>query len=393
MKITGSPEANAIIEKSPNPDDMIRLVNDVVSSLPGVTEVSLQKIIPGRSGADVFLANTFSYGSTDIPIIIKVGPLDLLSKECINYDTFVERKLRTAPKMLSSRPSNNTDMAIAYELAGWTKSMDRLVTFGDHFLAEKYPELLVPVLIPILQDLKSFWGAVTIKQESVISLYQIYSYDDLKDSLRLIAEDEKFSSFLTNNPMSLIDILDELQFKWPFKTTLTALVHGDLNSTNILEDLDHNRSVLIDFASVKNNGHILTDISKIEREIRCRLLGQASKNFQQHLKEMEHLEDFFATISGVPSLLNNSDGFEKWSKTESYERGLSSLMNIYNHLRYYFIKFYDNELQMLSEFYYAVFFHTMLVAMFPIEEYPGQKVAAINSCFRMHERIKKIFNW
>lgn len=389
MKITGSPEVIAAINRTSHPQKSDRLIQDVIKSLPAKDEVFLHHLVPGRSGAIVCLALTRSFGTFDIPIIIKLGPYALLSTEAGNYDKYVLQKLRTAPRLLPTRPVSNGKMAIAYELAGWTKSPDHVITYHDYFHRTKSSDLLA-TLIPILKDLESWWGSAEVTANTIFDYYRIYSVQTLTDSLENICQDEVFARFLSADPSSLIDSWNSWKTSWPFNSTLRSILHGDLHSTNIVIDTENNRPALIDFASVRQDGHILMDIARLERDIRCRLTGLEEVDFKQRLIEQETLEAFFSYHLGA--LETAKAQLSQRRKSEAYHKAFSALINVYIKAADYFSTLYPSYIQFLAEFYVSIFFQTILVTMLPREDYPGQKVAAANSCFRLRNYIQNILS-
>lgn len=389
MKITSSPEVSAAIKTTGRPRKVNLLIQDVIKGLSSRDEVFIHHLVPGRSGAIVCLALTRSFGTIDIPIIIKLGPYALLSTEVRNYGKYVVQKLRTAPRLLFTKSVRNGEMAIAYELAGWTKSPDRLITYRDYF-HQTDPVGLVGSLSPILKDLGSWWGSAQVSVSTVFDYYRIYSEQTLTDCLQQISQDEIFARFLSADPVSLIDSWNSWKTSWPFNTTVRSIVHGDLHSTNIVMDTENRRPALIDFASVLEDGHILMDVAMLEREIRCRLMGLEKVDFEQHLIEQEDLEDFGSEMLGT---LKKSRG-DLFGRGESgvHHKALSVLISIYLTALNYLLTFFPSSVQFLAEFYLSIFFQTILVTMFAGEDYPGQKVAAVNSCFRLRNRIQNILS-
>jgi hypothetical protein len=383
VEIVGSPEVVNVIQSSESAEDINSLIEKAVTVFQSVDKVFIHRLVPGRSQAVVFLGVTHSFGTPDIPFVIKCGPYELLSKEAENYDTYVWRKLRTAPHLLPSRPVINGKMAIIYELAGWTKDPGDIITYREYFHKEE-PDSLVCSMVTLLADLESWWNSANVAERYILDYLKFYSEPSLSNSL-MEASNHEFARYLSGDPLQLIDFWSYWKNHWPFKTTMKSIVHGDLNSTNILMDTRNGVGAIIDFASIRSDGHILSDIAKIEREIRCRLMGAELIQFEEHLEEQEELELFFYCL-GVGTL--SSHRFIKESK--GYWRAYNALLNIYNKAYRYLMNFYQNETQFLAEFYVSLFFQTILVTMFEKEDYLGQRIAAINSCFRLKNYIENI---
>ena len=135
MQITStSPEVVKAISKTPNSQTVNSLILELTNSIPNKDEIFLHHLIPGRSGALVFLAKTSSFGTNDIPLVIKVGPKKLLLKEVNNYENYIAPKLRKTPKLLSNIVFRGNEAAIAYELAGMTKFPENIVTYKEVFM-------------------------------------------------------------------------------------------------------------------------------------------------------------------------------------------------------------------------------------------------------------------
>jgi serine/threonine protein kinase len=121
-----------------------------------------------------------------------------------------------------------------------------------------------------------------------------------------VQKDIKFSSHLTGDPFILNKIWKVWEKNWPFAKTFKSIIHGDTNCSNILIDTEHDLAILIDFASVKNDGHFLQDLTKIEREIRCRLMGLEKVDFYSYFLILHRLNSI---ISGCIFLKLELQGY------------------------------------------------------------------------------------
>jgi len=348
--------------------------------------IKLNSLVPGLSGAEVLLVESYSGGTRDIPVVAKFGALDLVRLEVLNYKKYVAAKLRTAPFLLHSH-EDATKGIIIYQLAGTSKRYAKVKTLGKYFADHKSDALIGPTLIQsVVRDLQSWHYGVKVANGAI---FDALKFDFEIPGAVIVQHQETIRSF--NPELALFDlqsVWNGLLNHWPFQTHHTSLQHCDLNVGNILIDEESHRDYVIDFASVSPDAPVFRDLAKIIRETLLRLYSQEDMG-KGYLKGMR------ALISGLRIFLGCKDESREplHDLPMSFEASFAISLNFGSwsmNLIERIAKIYaGRERQLEAELLVTILFQCMLFLSPSAKLLPGQQLGAVYIC---HELIDMLIS-
>lgn len=271
------------------------LISELVDLLrrlfPGATELFLQPMTAGQSGAVVGKVEPIYGPKRGSPLIVKVGKRDKIEIERDNYDEHIERFISNQASTRLRYVPGRAMGAIAYSLVG--------PDLGDvRSLAEYFPKASVADLQRVFDNLFQYtcrrWyenREQPRRTRDLVTLYEqglhIHHWDDIWQGMAQVTPD------LAAPRLSFPGI--EGDFPNPkrwlasqnhqiYLPVWLATTHGDLNEYNVLVTED-NRAWLIDFYRT-GAGHILRDVIELECAIKFSLSGIVDLAAQQMLEEM-----------------------------------------------------------------------------------------------------------
>jgi hypothetical protein len=236
-------------------------------------EVRLYPLLGGFSGTLVFqVASWDRQGRPQQPTVLKLGPRRKIEAEEQNHRNFVEPYIGTTVK-LRGMEYEGRQGAIRFTYARMSRG--RTLTFEKFYLdtERNSTDAVVVVIDEIFQNALRLW-LEGVQPNPHSRLYQMYDLAEDWGKIRQAVSDLGF------DPVADYFNCLEQRFPNPIKEaeewfrvrqnreiiTKESIVHGDLNSRNILIDSGQNVFV-IDFAKTGRN-HLLRDFCKLETEIK-----------------------------------------------------------------------------------------------------------------------------
>jgi len=248
--------------------------------------VSLEPLTGGRSGAWVFkltpLAGTGRPAGSP-PVIVKIAPRAQGLREKANYDTFVRPGLPAACRAeLLGVAGSRHRFALCYAFAGG-RDGSRPETLTDH-LQRGDTAALDRVLRDIVEPLRDTWyGPDQIREEGDIARLYLKRYFAGKAgaardgaALRACAARYFGAHYVGARQKGARCVIGEVSFPSPDAVLFahglkrpchSCIVHGDLNTDNIVVAPDRGGVTLIDFQKT-GRGHVYQDLASLESSIR-----------------------------------------------------------------------------------------------------------------------------
>ena len=243
--------------------------------------VSLEPLTGGRSGAWVFKLTPLAGSGRPAggpPVIVKIAPRAQGLREKANYDRFVRPGLPAACRAELLGVAGTRDrFAVCYAFAGG-RDGSRPETLTDH-LQRGDTAALDRVLRDIVAPLRNTWyGPDLIRQESDIARLYLKRYfagkrGAAKDGAALRACAARYFGARRKGARCVIG---EVSFPSPDAVLFvhglkrpghSCIVHGDLNTDNIVVAPDRGGVTLIDFQKT-GRGHVYQDLASLEASIR-----------------------------------------------------------------------------------------------------------------------------
>lgn len=245
---------------------------------PGATDLFLQPIRTGQSGAGVVKAEPIYGAKRGASLIVKFGKRDKIEAEHKNYDEYIERFISYQASTQLGFVTGRVMGAIAYSLVG--AELSEATSFAD-FYAGASLDALQRTLDNLFQRTCSRWyenREQPRRTRDLVALYRqglhIHQWDEIWQGMADVQPDVDAPRLAFpgvngafRNPKHWLTTHDET-FYLP---VWLATTHGDLNEHNILVTNDH-RTWLIDFYRT-GPGHILRDIVELECAIKFNLAG------------------------------------------------------------------------------------------------------------------------
>ena len=266
---------------------------------PDATELFLQPIRTGQSGAGVVKAEPIYGAKRGMAVIVKFGKLDKIEAEHRNYDHYIERFINYQASTQLGYVTGRVMGAIVYSLVG--AELGEVTALADYYPRASVSELQ-RTLSNLIQRTCRHWyenREQPRRTRNLVELYQkglhLHTWDEVWQGMaRVYPEidapalafpgvDGKF-----HNPKRWLE-------KNRYATYLPvwlATTHGDLNEHNILVTED-GRTWLIDFYR-SGSGHILRDLVELECAIKFNLAGvtdlTAYQRFEATLLQQTRLD-------------------------------------------------------------------------------------------------------
>ncbi|TAK59330.1 MAG: hypothetical protein EPO24_08020 [Bacteroidetes bacterium] len=293
---------------------------------------------PGRSGCYVVKIISKSKnesGATMLPkwwvVKISKGNCQILEDEISNYNELIKTPLprEAFPKLLHSKPIVYSDLsAIVLEFENEaqtfkdylnseeiTKAQTNIVTKQlAEYLTKLYGDP-IKKLSQVWKDYYSFKGKVIVYIESFFKLN--------KNVLASILDNQmlnRVSQFISSSGKS-----EEKIFNYR-KDIDTRVVHGDLNSRNVLVRSD-GKPVFIDFA-LRKQSPVTIDIAKLERDLIFRVCDADTKSEFDWNSIVKWRE--FDKLYNTSEVLNLKES--DINSLQSYEKIISTILVLRNHL-------------------------------------------------------------
>lgn len=299
-------------------------------------EVRLYPLPGGFSGSLVF-----NVDSQDLqrmrqrPMILKLGPRRKIEAEEQNYHTFVEPYIGNTVIFKGAEYERDRG-AILFTYASISRG--KALTFEEFYsdVERKTADNVVAVIEELFQNALQPWleGA---QPNPHSRLYQTYNLAEDWEEIRQTVRDLGFTLGAdyfdclrrrVPNPLKEAQEWFKVRRDWE-SVTRDTIVHGDLNSRNIL--IDSNRNVfVIDFARTEWS-HLLRDFCKLEAEIKfCLTRLHCDDDIEQAIALEERL---LLAANGEPftdleSLLNINEVENTDKRLERARRSVIALRRI-----------------------------------------------------------------
>lgn len=278
---SGDPPLGALDENR----EMISLVRLVLDDAgvgvgePAVDTIMLEAMGGGRSGAHIFkvkLATSSDRGSRGPSAVVKISPLAEGTCERANFDQFARAHLPLAyrPDLLGYAEMGDHS-ALCYSFVGGSERPESLsdrLAAGDLAALEYVFSSLVETLW------QSWYGSHLIEAETDLSRYYLDRYfENMAAATRaeeaLFAYASRFfnaehgrqrcsiggTAFPSVSGV-LFSCKDERAYR-------SCILHGDLNSDNVILGRDRRPALLVDFHRT-GRGHVFQDLVSLEASVR-----------------------------------------------------------------------------------------------------------------------------
>lgn len=262
-----------------DPAELAYELSDLLRRLfPGATELFLQPIRTGQSGAGVVKAEPIYGAKRGAAVIVKFGKRDKIEAEHRNYDDYIERFINYQASTQLGYVTGRVMGAIIYSLVG--ADLGEVMALADYYASASVANIR-RALDNLIQRTCSRWyenREQPRRTRNLVELYRkglhLHAWDEVWQGMaRVYPEiDAPALSFpgidgeFRNPKRWLVDHRYEL-----YLPVWLATTHGDLNEHNILVTED-SRTWLIDFYRT-GPGHILRDLIELECAIKFNLAG------------------------------------------------------------------------------------------------------------------------
>lgn len=248
--------------------------------------IMLETLTGGRSGSFVFKATPLSTDGRRLypaRTVIKVAPLDAGTTERGNYQQFVRPFLPShyRPELHGFATAHDR-AALCYSLLG---DGDKPETLTDR-LAMGGMVALDPILLPLFEHLHHWYSASQTRPEKDLAQYYLTRY--FKDTgSAILAESTLFRHAAQYfgaqhnargyriHKVDFPAICETLFGRCDAPAYTSCIVHGDLNSDNVMLDRHRQFAGIIDFQRT-GRGHIFQDIVALEMSVRINAPSNAT---------------------------------------------------------------------------------------------------------------------
>jgi len=288
-------------------EEIYSLVSSVLASAlagtdhsrPGI--VKLETLSGGRSGAYVFKATPLATdGCTreGVPAAVKVAPLDAGTSERANYDQFV-RPLLPPPYRPDLRgfATAHHRAALCYSFVG---DGEKPHTLTDRLAAGDLAALDM-VLSSTFKKLRECWYGVRQAPKAGVARYYLERY--FGDRVSATATETILFDHAARyfNAQQRADgywigkiifpfICDALLAGGDMRPFTSCILHGDLNSDNVVLDRGGTLAALVDFQRT-GYGHVFQDLASLEASVRINYPAQASFGDILEIERLIALDD------------------------------------------------------------------------------------------------------
>lgn len=287
--------------------EIVDLVRDLLARVPAARDApcaaatSLERLNGGRSGAHIFKARR--WGSA--PVVVKIAPRDAGRRERRNYEQFVRPFLPAMcrPDLLGFVEAGDR-AALCFSFAG---DGDRPETLTRRLAAGDLAALDL-VLSTICEQLHRSWHASALrKAEADLARYYMDRYFRalpaameaeeplFRHASRYFQAGRQGDGYQIGETVfpSVCGTLFGRQDMRPYHS---GILHGDLNSDNVVLDGTSGSARLIDFERT-GRGHVLQDLVSLEASVRI--------NYPNDVSFRDILEIERAIVQGAPILPTN----------------------------------------------------------------------------------------
>lgn len=275
-------------------------LNDLLRRLfPDATELFLQPIRTGQSGAGVVKVEPIYGAKRGMAVIVKFGKREKIEVEHRNYDNYIERFINYQASTQLGYATGRAMGALVYSLVG--AELGEVTALADYYPRASVNDLQ-RALDNLIQHTCSRWyenREQPRRTRNLVELYQkglhLQSWDEVWQGMASVYPeiDAPMLSFPGvdgefRNPKRW---LDDRRYAVYLPVWL-ATTHGDLNEHNILVTED-NRTWLIDFYRT-GPGHILRDLVELECALKFNLAGivdlAGCQRFETALRQQTRLD-------------------------------------------------------------------------------------------------------
>ncbi len=248
----------------------------------------LEALAGGRSAARVFKATPL-LGPREVegaPVVVKIAPRAQGDRERANYEAHVRNGLpaNCRPELIGFIRTRSL-AGLSYSYIGSANGA-RLDTLTDCFQRGDMGALDL-VLRSIVEPLRRTWCSPSqIQAESDIAQRYVDRYFVTKRFAREMERELRVNAarfFDARDDGTRLTIGAE-SFPSPYATLFapslkrachSCIVHGDLNTDNIIVDPERDRAVLIDFQKT-GRGHVFEDLAALECSVRINVPADVS---------------------------------------------------------------------------------------------------------------------
>jgi hypothetical protein len=269
---------------------------------PGASAFMLETLNGGRSGAYIFKITPSAGADAScqgVPVVVKIAPRDEAAREKANYDQFVQPLLPAAcrPALLGFTEGHGR-AALCYAFVG---DGERPQTLTDRLAAGDLAALDL-VLTTIFETLcQSWYGSALIEAENDLARYYLGRYfedltaaADTEDMLfdcaaRFLGARRRPHGYSIGGTAfpSLCEALFSRRGEYGYRS---CILHGDLNTDNVIVDRDRRSAWLVDFQHT-GRGHIYQDLVSLEASVRINYPPDASPGDILEIERLIALDD------------------------------------------------------------------------------------------------------
>lgn len=276
---------------------------------PDATDLFLQPISTGQSGAGVVKAEPIYGAKLAAPVIVKFGKREKIEAEHQNYEDYIKHFIGYQASTQLGYVSGRAMGAITYSFVG--AELDAVASLAEYYSAASV-DGFQRTLDNLFKHTCSRWyenREQPRRTRNLVKLYQqglhIHTWDDIWQKLAHIHPEIKAPKLTFpgvvgefRNPRQW---LEERHYE-VYMPVWLATTHGDLNEHNVLVTEDH-RTWLIDFYRT-GPGHILRDLIELECVIKFNLAGVSDLadgyRLEAALLEQTQLSKPIAIPAGAP---------------------------------------------------------------------------------------------
>ena len=321
--------------------------------------IIISPLTPGYSGTSVLAVRPVYDEGAARSVIVKFGDLAKIEEEYMRFKRYAE------PYIGGGFYTTTLDLRYTPHLGGITYSLVgvnnvQLEDFGA-FYRHATVEQIKKVMQQLFKNTCGAWYDSPGKQDKLVLSeeylkYLGFTWEELR---RMI--DEQLSSVVLREKLIFSTINRNRKFTNPVSAaqgqtltylTYTITTHGDFNQHNILVDGNLN-TWLIDFQET-GPGHILRDITALDTEIRCKMLGAGEAT----LKEFLAMEEF----------LCSADSFEQVeelkTRFQTQNAALAKTYELVVYLRSLARQLLPRQDDDINEYYVALLYHALNTVRF-----------------------------
>jgi DNA-binding response OmpR family regulator len=240
-----------------------------------VSEINVVEIARGTKSTAIYRVDARDAMGWRAPVAVKVDWKDAVLATKKNFEAYVKGRISEFRYAGIERVAYSTRRA-GIIMAFMDTSIKDLTDLSAVFRQSSSADM-VRVLENLFGDALKYWHGHRVRASLfVMGEYQSYlnwDRDQVEKALRRYLPDNAVqeiihldeASITFKNPFYLLDGVEQ-KYKGFLAQTYTSIVHGDLNTTNVLVDKRHN-CWIIDFANT-GESHILRDFVELETSLK-----------------------------------------------------------------------------------------------------------------------------